>query len=108
MNCNQPKETSFRGKKCPVAEVIVMSMFSDRMATNTSNSHQLSLPAPANSIIGQLDSDRNLIDALPYIDKEYEQPGVRDAALALIEEECRRYRLVANRKLFKSWLLSFV
>ncbi|XP_075251695.1 pre-mRNA-splicing factor SPF27-like [Convolutriloba macropyga] len=57
---------------------------------------QLSLPAPSNVTIGQLVSDRNLIDALPYIDKEYELPGVRDAALALIEEECRRYRPTKN------------
>ena len=59
--------------------------------------HQtLSLPAPSNVSVGQLESDRVLIDALPYIDKEYEQPGVRDAALALIEEECRRYRPTKN------------
>ena len=66
------------------------------MASNLHQHQSLSLPAPNNVAIGQLDSDRSLIDALPYIDKEYEQPGVRDAALALIEEECRRYRPTKN------------
>lgn len=61
-----------------------------------STSNSLALPAPTNVTVGQLVADRNHIDALPYIDKEYEQPGVRDAALALIEEECRRYRPTKN------------
>ena len=66
------------------------------MSLGQSSAPQAALPAPANVAIGQLDVDKGLIDALPYIDKEYEQPGVRDAALALIEEECRRYRPTKN------------
>ncbi|CAI9720718.1 pre-mRNA-splicing factor SPF27-like [Octopus vulgaris] len=37
-----------------------------------------------------------IVDALPYYDKGYEEPGVRDAALALVEEETRRYRPTKN------------
>ncbi|XP_065197978.1 pre-mRNA-splicing factor SPF27-like [Sycon ciliatum] len=37
-----------------------------------------------------------LPDALPYFDKGYEEPGVREAALKLVEEETRRYRPTKN------------
>lgn len=37
-----------------------------------------------------------LVDALPYIDQGYDEAGVRDAALAMVEEECRRYRPTKN------------
>ena len=37
-----------------------------------------------------------IIDALPYYDKGYDDPGVRDAAVALVEEETRRYRPTRN------------
>uniref|UniRef100_H2Y9N7 Pre-mRNA-splicing factor SPF27 n=1 Tax=Ciona savignyi TaxID=51511 RepID=H2Y9N7_CIOSA len=36
------------------------------------------------------------IDALPYFDKGYEDPGVREAATSMIEEETRRYRPTRN------------
>lgn len=37
-----------------------------------------------------------VVDALPYIDLGYELPGVRDAAFAMVDEECRRYRPTKN------------
>merc|ERR1719419_1933342 len=37
-----------------------------------------------------------VVDALPYIDHGYEEPGVREAALAMVEEETRRYRPTRN------------
>uniref|UniRef100_A0A336MKL7 Pre-mRNA-splicing factor SPF27 n=1 Tax=Culicoides sonorensis TaxID=179676 RepID=A0A336MKL7_CULSO len=37
-----------------------------------------------------------LVDALPYIDQGYDEPGVREAAIAMVEEECRRYRPTKN------------
>merc|ERR1711953_435542 len=37
-----------------------------------------------------------LVDALPYIDHGYDEPGVREAALALVDEETRRYRPTKN------------
>lgn len=37
-----------------------------------------------------------IVDALPYIDQGYEEPGVREAALAMVEEETRRYRPTKN------------
>ncbi|KAL5292221.1 BCAS2 family protein [Megaselia abdita] len=37
-----------------------------------------------------------IVDALPYIDHDYDEPGVREAALAMVEEECRRYRPTKN------------
>lgn len=37
-----------------------------------------------------------VIDALPYYDKGYDDPGVQDAAVALVEEETRRYRPTRN------------
>ncbi|XP_023028949.1 BCAS2 pre-mRNA processing factor [Leptinotarsa decemlineata] len=37
-----------------------------------------------------------VVDALPYIDQGYDEPGVREAALAMVEEECRRYRPTKN------------
>ncbi|KAG1706992.1 Pre-mRNA-splicing factor SPF27 [Nymphon striatum] len=33
-----------------------------------------------------------VVDALPYIDQGYDEPGVRESALAMVEEETRRYR----------------
>ncbi|KAL1460552.1 hypothetical protein WDU94_012529 [Cyamophila willieti] len=37
-----------------------------------------------------------LVDALPYIDQGYDDPGVREAALAMVEDETRRYRPTKN------------
>lgn len=37
-----------------------------------------------------------VVDALPYIDHGYDEPGVREAALAMVEEETRRYRPTKN------------
>lgn len=37
-----------------------------------------------------------LVDALPYIDLGYDEPGVKQSALALVEEECRRYKPTKN------------
>ncbi|XP_077291618.1 BCAS2 pre-mRNA processing factor [Arctopsyche grandis] len=37
-----------------------------------------------------------IVDALPYIDQGYDDPGVREAAMAMVEEECRRYRPTKN------------
>ncbi|KAJ8961251.1 hypothetical protein NQ318_008934 [Aromia moschata] len=37
-----------------------------------------------------------IVDALPYIDQGYDEPGVREAAFAMVEEECRRYRPTKN------------
>lgn len=37
-----------------------------------------------------------VVDALPYIDQGYDDPGVRETALAMVEEECRRYRPTKN------------
>ncbi|XP_059055532.1 pre-mRNA-splicing factor SPF27 [Achroia grisella] len=37
-----------------------------------------------------------IVDALPYIDQGYDDPGVREAALGMVEEECRRYRPTKN------------
>merc|ERR1711976_605170 len=37
-----------------------------------------------------------VVDALPYYDQGYDDSGVRDAALALVEEETRRYRPTKN------------
>ncbi|XP_017474268.1 PREDICTED: pre-mRNA-splicing factor SPF27 [Rhagoletis zephyria] len=36
------------------------------------------------------------VDALPYIDQGYDDAGVRESALAMVEEECRRYRPTKN------------
>lgn len=41
-------------------------------------------------------ADKVLVDALPYIDQGYDEPGVREAALAMVEDECRRYRPTKN------------
>ncbi len=35
-------------------------------------------------------SETVVVDALPYIDHGYDEPGVREAALAMVEEETRR------------------
>ncbi|ESP01498.1 hypothetical protein LOTGIDRAFT_225373 [Lottia gigantea] len=37
-----------------------------------------------------------LVDALPYYDQGYDEPGVREAAMALVDEETRRYRPTKN------------
>ncbi|XP_017035737.1 pre-mRNA-splicing factor SPF27 [Drosophila kikkawai] len=37
-----------------------------------------------------------IVDALPYIDHGYDDVGVRESALAMVEEECRRYRPTKN------------
>jgi len=37
-----------------------------------------------------------IVDALPYIDQGYDDPGVRDAVLSMVEEETRRYRPTKN------------
>ena len=37
-----------------------------------------------------------MVDALPYYDQGYDEPGVREAAIALVEEETRRYRPTKN------------
>ncbi|XP_076036775.1 pre-mRNA-splicing factor SPF27-like [Oratosquilla oratoria] len=37
-----------------------------------------------------------LVDALPYIDTGYDEPGVREAALAMVEDEKKRYRPTKN------------
>ncbi|XP_017083061.1 pre-mRNA-splicing factor SPF27 [Drosophila eugracilis] len=37
-----------------------------------------------------------VVDALPYIDHGYDDVGVRESALAMVEEECRRYRPTKN------------
>jgi len=37
-----------------------------------------------------------IVDALPYIDHGYDEPGVREAALAMVEEETRKYRPTKN------------
>ncbi|RWS01891.1 pre-mRNA-splicing factor SPF27-like protein [Dinothrombium tinctorium] len=37
-----------------------------------------------------------LVDALPYIDMGYEEPGVREAVLSMIEEETKRYKPTKN------------
>ena len=41
-------------------------------------------------------SSQVIVDALPYIDQGYDEPGVREAALALVEEETRTYRPTKN------------
>jgi len=37
-----------------------------------------------------------IVDALPYVDTGYDEAGVREGALALVEEETRRYRPTKN------------
>ena len=37
-----------------------------------------------------------VVDALPYSDRGYAAPGVREAAAALVEEETRKYRSSKN------------
>ena len=39
-------------------------------------------------------SETVVVDALPYIDHGYDEPGVREAAIAMVEEETRRYSLL--------------
>ncbi|EDV93188.1 pre-mRNA-splicing factor SPF27 [Drosophila grimshawi] len=41
-------------------------------------------------------ADEVIVDALPYIDQGYDDVGVRESALAMVEEECRRYRPTKN------------
>ena len=44
----------------------------------------------------EIGSGTVVVDALPYIDLGYDEPGVREAALALVEDETRRYRPTKN------------
>jgi len=37
-----------------------------------------------------------VVDALPYIDTGYDEPGVREAAIAMVEDEKKRYRPTKN------------
>ena len=37
-----------------------------------------------------------VVDALPYFDQGYDDTGVKEAAIALVEEETRRYRPTKN------------
>jgi len=37
-----------------------------------------------------------LVDALPYIDHGYDEPGVREAVFAMIDEETKRYKPTKN------------
>ncbi|CAG2119034.1 unnamed protein product [Medioppia subpectinata] len=41
-------------------------------------------------------SDHQLVDALPYIDMGFEEPGVREAVLEMVSEETRRYKATKN------------
>ena len=41
-------------------------------------------------------SEDVVVDALPYIDQGYDDPGVREAALHMVEEETRRFRPTKN------------
>ncbi|CAF5172830.1 unnamed protein product [Rotaria sp. Silwood1] len=37
-----------------------------------------------------------IVDALPYYDSGYDEPGAREAALSLVEDETRRYKPTKN------------
>lgn len=37
-----------------------------------------------------------IVDALPYIDQGYDEPGIREAVMTMVEEETRRYRPTKN------------
>ncbi|CRK92732.1 CLUMA_CG006224, isoform A [Clunio marinus] len=37
-----------------------------------------------------------LVDALPYFDAGFDDPGVRETVLAMVEEECKRYKPTKN------------
>ncbi|UYV68701.1 BCAS2 [Cordylochernes scorpioides] len=37
-----------------------------------------------------------VVDALPYIDSGYDEPGVKEAVMAMVEEETRRLRPTKN------------
>jgi len=41
-------------------------------------------------------ADSVAIDALPYYDRGYDEPGVRDSAIELVEAEMQRYRPTKN------------
>ena len=41
-------------------------------------------------------SDSVAIDALPYYDHGYDEPGVREGAIQLVEEEMQKYRPTKN------------
>ncbi|OQV25372.1 putative Pre-mRNA-splicing factor SPF27 [Hypsibius exemplaris] len=43
-------------------------------------------------LTGTLSGSASLVDALPYVDAGYDSPGVREAVLALVEEEMKVYR----------------
>lgn len=45
--------------------------------------------------ISEMSSDV-IVDALPYFDQGYDDVGVRETSLAMVEEECRRYRPTKN------------
>ena len=72
-----------------------------------------------------LSNYHHLIDALPYYDKGYDEPGVREASQALVEEETKTFKPTKNylqhlsllddqafeteimRLLFTSWVICF-
>jgi len=41
-------------------------------------------------------SDSVPIDALPYYDRGYDEPGVREAAIQLVQDEMQKYRPTKN------------
>jgi len=41
-------------------------------------------------------SNEVIVDALPYIDQGYDEPGIREAAISMVEDEKRRYRPSKN------------
>ena len=41
-------------------------------------------------------ADSVAIDALPYYDRGYDEPGVRESAIELVEAEMQRYRPTKN------------
>ncbi|KAK2705038.1 pre-mRNA-splicing factor SPF27-like [Artemia franciscana] len=51
---------------------------------------------PVPSLKGSSQPSSIFIDALPYIDQGYDEPGVREAAFKLIEEEMRTFRPSRN------------
>merc|ERR1712088_157827 len=62
---------------------------------NMSSAAEEPLDAPA-AIAAAAATSEVVVDALPYIDHGYDEPGVREAALSLVEEETRRYRPTKN------------
>ncbi|KAI1285503.1 Pre-mRNA-splicing factor SPF27 [Halotydeus destructor] len=43
-----------------------------------------------------MSSQDYLVDALPYIDQGYDEPGVREAVFAMIDDETKRYKPTKN------------